>query len=514
MNTASSDIGLPTSAQIAVIGAGTMGAGIAQIAAQCGHSVWLYDNRPEAATDAITGIAERLQKRVDKGRQSAEERQETLSLLHASATLSDLADSDLVIEAIIEDLSIKQQVFKQLEQLCNAQTLFATNTSSLSVTEIAANLQDPGRMVGMHFFNPAPVMKLCEIVTGLESRPEAISTITATARAWGKVAVQVASTPGFIVNRVARPFYTEAMRVYEEGGADVVTIDTIMKKAGKFPMGPFTLTDLIGQDVNYAVSLSVFNSYYQDRRFEPSLVQKELVDAGHLGRKSGRGFYQYTDDSAEPIAAGIPASENTRLAAVDVAGDPGNWAGLLDRFEAAGISINHKGGSGPGTLWVENICLRLSDGRSATSIAESTGHSDQVVFDLAYDYQETDTLAVAAADQASASALTVASTLFHKLGITLYKLDDIPGLMVLRTVCMLTNLAADAVHKGVCSAQDADAAMESGTGYPCGPIAWGRHIGFANIRITLLHLEQSYGDGRYRPSPWLSRHPTTRSHAQ
>lgn len=495
---------LPTTTRVAVIGAGTMGAGIAQVAAQAGHPVLLYDNRPDAAGQALADIAQQLQKRVEKGRQSSEDRAAILGRLQTSTTLSDLAGSGLVIEAIVEDLSIKQQVFGELEQLCSEDALFATNTSSLSVTALASGLKDPGRMAGMHFFNPAPAMKLCEIVSGLASRPEVVATMTDTALAWGKVAVQVASTPGFIVNRVARPFYTEAMKVYEEGGADIVTLDTVLKQAGRFPMGPFALTDLIGQDINLAVSQSVFASFFQDRRFEPSMVQKALVDAGYLGRKSGRGFYCY-DGSDAPIAAPVTPTEVLPDSPIEVSGDPGTWAALLGRFENAGINITHTTKTAPGELWLNGVCLSLTDGRTATTLAESSGHSERVVFDLAHDYRSTDTLAVAAADQASKSALPLIAALFHRIGIQLYALDDVPGLIVQRTVCMLTNLAADAVHKGVCTVQDVDAAMVSGTGYPSGPLVWGQQLGYGNVRTVLLHLEQAYGDGRYRPSPWLQR---------
>lgn len=304
---------LATNDLIAVIGAGAMGAGIAQVAAQAGHPVRLYDNRKGAAVDGIDGVRRQLERRVAKGRMDREEVDEVVARITAVESLAELADSRLVIEAIVENLEIKRQVFAELESLCGPDTLLTSNTSSLSITSIAANLVRPERVAGMHFFNPAPVMKLVEVISGLATDTKAAEILYATAEKWGKVSVHASSTPGFIVNRVARPFYAEALRLLQEGAAEPATMDALLRQAGGFRMGPFELMDLIGHDVNYAVTRSVFDAYFGDTRFEPSLVQQALVEAGRLGRKSGRGFYDYREnavksgpDFALPVEGELP----------------------------------------------------------------------------------------------------------------------------------------------------------------------------------------------------------------
>ena len=280
---------LPASAVIAVVGTGAMGAGIAQVAASAGHVVKLLDNRPGAAAKAIEGIRAQFGKLADKGKMSAEAAQAAGGRLVAVEQFVELADAALVIEAIVENLEAKQKLYRDLEDIVGADCIFGTNTSSISVTSIGAALQRPERLAGLHFFNPAPLMKLVEIVSGLATGRAVADTLFATAAAWGKTPVHARSTPGFIVNRVARPYYAEALRILNEGGSDCATLDAILRDAGGFRMGAFELTDLIGHDVNYAVTCSVFDAYYGDFRFQPSLIQKELVDAGRFGRKSGRG---------------------------------------------------------------------------------------------------------------------------------------------------------------------------------------------------------------------------------
>ncbi|HAF54344.1 MAG TPA: 3-hydroxyacyl-CoA dehydrogenase, partial [Thauera sp.] len=291
---------LPPSAVIAVVGTGAMGAGIAQVAAAAGHVVKLLDNRPGAAAKAIEGIRAQFGKLADKGKMSADAAQAAGARLVAVEQLTDLADAALVVEAIVENLEAKQKLYRDLEDIVGADCIFGTNTSSISVTSIGAALQRPERLAGLHFFNPAPLMKLVEIVSGLATDRAIADTLFATAAAWGKTPVHARSTPGFIVNRVARPYYAEALRVLHEGGGDCATLDAIMRDAGGFRMGPFELMDMIGHDVNFAVTRSVWNAFYNDPRFTPSLIQQELVDAGFLGRKNGRGFYDYREGAARP----------------------------------------------------------------------------------------------------------------------------------------------------------------------------------------------------------------------
>jgi 3-hydroxybutyryl-CoA dehydrogenase len=281
-----------TALQVGVVGAGTMGSGIAQVALRAGHAVILVDVQPALVTRGRAAIAAGLQRLVDKGQLTTAAAVDTLAHLTATCDLDHLASCGLIIEAAPEELAVKQALFDRLSRTCPAAVL-ATNTSSLRVSEIAAGTADPTRVVGLHFFNPAPVMPLVEVVRGSESSPIAVALANAVAWAWGKTPVLAADTPGFIVNRVARPYYLEALRVVGEGLAAVPAVDRAMEAAG-FRMGPFRLLDLIGIDVNYAVSQAVYAAFDRHSRFAPHPIQAEMVAQGRLGRKTGRGFYDYT----------------------------------------------------------------------------------------------------------------------------------------------------------------------------------------------------------------------------
>lgn len=286
--------------KIGVLGAGTMGTGIAQIAATYGHKVYVYDNEEEALNNSEEKLKKIFSRLVEKGKVSKEESEKILKRVHYSDFVGVTENCGLIIEAIVEKLSAKKEAFRKLEKTFSEETIFATNTSSLSVTAIASACEKPERVIGAHFFNPAPLMPLVEIVPGLSTIDEVIQRTKSLIDAWGKSTVVAKDTPGFIVNRVARPFYGEALRIYEEGIADVPTIDWAMKEIGGFKMGPFELMDLIGNDVNYEVTKTVFEQFYYDPRFKPSLAQKQLVDAKHFGRKSGRGFYDYSKEAQNP----------------------------------------------------------------------------------------------------------------------------------------------------------------------------------------------------------------------
>lgn len=293
---------------VGVLGAGTMGRGIAQIAATFGHPVLLYDTRADALDEARAHLARILRRLVEKGR-LAEGADETI--LGRISFLSDapepLSACGLVIEAIVEDLAVKKGVFARLDALTDADAVLATNTSSLSVTSIAAACARPERVLGLHFFNPAPLLPLVEVVPGLMTADETVTRARALVEAWGKTTVLAKDTPGFIVNRVARPFYGEALRILDEGIANPATIDWAMRELGGFRMGPFELMDLIGNDVNFKVTETVFEAFYHEPRYKPSFTQKRMVEAGRLGRKSGRGYYDYGSDAAPPEAVESPA---------------------------------------------------------------------------------------------------------------------------------------------------------------------------------------------------------------
>jgi 3-hydroxybutyryl-CoA dehydrogenase len=284
-----------------IIGSGAMGSGIAQVAAAAGCEVWISDNFPEALQRGLKQIRDNLYALVSKGRIDAAKAESTIGRIHAAASLDDLADCDLIIEAIVENIEAKSLLFKSLEAIVRTDAILATNTSSLSVSAIAGTCKSPHRVVGIHFFNPATLMQLVEIIPAVQTHPEMTRQALEWISSWGKTTVVAKDTPGFIVNRIARPFYGEALRIYEEGIADIATIDRAMTQLGGFRMGPFALMDFIGNDINYAVTESVFRSFYYDPRYRPSFVQRQMVDAGWLGRKTGKGYYDYAQGAVAPV---------------------------------------------------------------------------------------------------------------------------------------------------------------------------------------------------------------------
>ncbi|MYN17318.1 3-hydroxyacyl-CoA dehydrogenase PaaC [Rugamonas sp. FT107W] len=517
---------LHTDRAIAVIGSGAMGAGIAQVAAVAGYTVKLFDTRPEAVAKAMSDIAAALNKLVAKERMSAVDCAASIARVQAALTLNDVAGSALVVEAIVENLDIKRGLFAELEAIVADDCILATNTSSISVTAIAAKLRVPARLVGMHFFNPVPLMALVEVISGLATDPAVAQTVYDTAAAWGKQPVHAKSTPGFIVNRVARPFYAEGWRLLSEQAADAATIDAVMRECGGFRMGPFELMDLIGHDVNFSVTQSVFGAYFNDPRFTPSVLQQEMVNAGFLGRKSGRGFYHYGDD-----APGMPQPQaeaaQPKPEFVSYTIEPGAAVGpshaiggavsdaLAARLRASGINVSHRktpearshvvGTDDAPAFHCNGAAVYLTDGRSATQRAHDSHHPDTVLFDLALDYASAKRIAVSRADQCSAEAYNAVVGLFQAAGFTVTRLDDVPGMAVMRTVAMLANEAADAVNQGVCSAAGADLAMQKGVNYPRGPLAWADAVGIGQIVAVLSNLAAGYGEDRYRVSPLLRR---------
>lgn len=499
--------GVPISvnAPIGVIGAGTMGSGIAQVAAAAGHLVKIFDIEPSAIARGIENARAGLRKSVERGRLSEQEASATTNRIVPVKGLEELADAGLVIEAIIEDLEMKRELLRRVEKIVSADCILATNTSSLSVTELAAALDRPARFVGMHFFNPAPLMELTEIISGLTTDPKAVATIAATAKAWNKTPVHAKSTPGFIVNRVARPFYAEALRLLAEQAAEPATIDELVRESGGFRMGPFELMDLIGNDINFAVTQSIFRASFFDPRFTPSLIQQELIQAGFFGRKSGRGFYRYDKEANRPLAIfepQAPRPEKILFSQPQSATDP-----LLQRLKKSFPPASHSltTADADQVAQVDDAVLRLTDGRTASRVAHELSAPNIVLVDLAYDYGKARTLAVARADQCSDRAFRSVVGLLQAAGFNIVYLKDLPGLVVMRIVAMIIDEAAGAVHYGVSTKSDVDLAMRKGMNYPAGPFAWAAKLGTTTLYKVLKNLASHYGEDRYRTSPLIDR---------
>jgi 3-hydroxybutyryl-CoA dehydrogenase len=485
---------------IAVIGAGTMGAGIAQVAAAAGHTVKLLDVRAGAAQSAIAQIAKSLASLVDKGRLAPDERDATLSRLSAADGTAQLADADLLIEVIVEQLEAKRALLRELEGIVSTDAVLATNTSSISITAIANGLQHPQRVVGMHFFNPVPLMKLVEVVSGAETSPAVAQSIFELSRRWGKTPVHATSTPGFIVNRIARPYYAEALALLQERAAAPAVIDSLARSAG-FRMGPCELMDLIGHDVNHAVTQSVFEANFGDRRYVPSLVQKALIDGGRLGRKAGKGFY-----------AGVPAAEPAAAAAVPplpapltLHGDGPIAQSLHTWLSGRGLVFERVTASDWTGLWVRGIEMHVSDGRSAMQRAAQRRHPELAVIDLPLVNARLQSLGIAFATSMSEAGRTLAVAALQACGWQALEMRDVPGLWAARTVCMLVNEGADAVHQGVCDEQGADVAMKLGTNWPAGPFEWLAALGVEHVVAVLDHLHAATRSERYRVSPLLQQ---------
>ncbi|MFB6848230.1 3-hydroxyacyl-CoA dehydrogenase [Streptomyces sp. NPDC056373] len=490
---------LDLSSPVAVVGTGTMGQGIAQVALVAGHPVRLYDTLPGRAREAADAIGARLDRLVEKERLTGADRDAARARLLPAEDLPELADCALVVEAVLERLDVKQDLFRALEGIVSDDCLLATNTSSLSVTAIGGALRVPGRFVGLHFFNPAPLLPLVEVVSGFATDVTYATRAYETARAWGKTPVACADTPGFIVNRIARPFYAEAFAVYEAQGADPVTIDAVLRESGGFRMGAFELTDLIGQDVNESVTRSVWESFFQDVRFTPSLAQRRLVESGRLGRKTGHGWYDHGEDAERPEPD--TADKRQPPAYVVAEGDLGPAAELLPMIREAGIPVRDEDeDSGSRLVLPSGGQLALADGQTSVEFR------DVVYFDLALDYRKAGRIALSASQDTSPQTLAEAVGLFQAVGKRVTVIGDVPGMIVARTVARIIDLAHDAVAKGVATEEDIDTAMRLGVNYPLGPFEWSRRLGrsWAYALLDDLHLRDP--SGRYAPSLALYRH--------
>jgi 3-hydroxybutyryl-CoA dehydrogenase len=486
-----------------------MGAGIAQVAAVAGRRVLLADAAPGAAERAIAKIRDRVKAQVEKGRLDAD----PAALDLTAVEIAGLTECGVVAEAIVEELGAKKALFAELEGVVGADCMLASNSSSLTPTAMAAGLAHPGRVVGLHFFNPVPAMRLVEVISGPATAPEVADAAAELAAGWGKTVVRSAATPGFIVNRIARPFYAEAWRLYEEHATTAAIIDAVLTRAGGFRMGPFALMDLIGHDVNEAVTRSVWAAFGHDPRFAPSLAQRALVEAGWLGRKTGRGIYSYTDPATAAAAGPAPAAAPAR-AVIQYGHDltdnsKTQLRELLGRSIGVAVIARDRddtaAGLPDGLLELPSGALLIQCAGATATALSAAFERPVIVVDRMLDPVTATAIAIAPSDGCPPAALAEATGLFQAARLDVFVIDDVPGLIVTRTVAMLANLAADALASRVASEADIDTAMRLGVNYPLGPLAWAREWGTGDILGILDSLENWYRDGHYRASPLLRR---------
>jgi 3-hydroxybutyryl-CoA dehydrogenase len=523
---------------IGVLGAGTMGGGIAQLAARAGARTLLYDPFGEALARGIQGAEEGLRKEMVKGRLSEEDAAGASERLQPIEAMAALADCELVIEAAPERLQLKHEMYGKLSEIVSEDCVIATNTSSLLVTAIATGATHPERVVGMHFFNPAPLMRLLEVVAGVESSPQALALAVATGEAMGKTVILAKDGPGFIVNRCNRPFGLEALRLLQEQVAELETIDRICRMEGGFRMGPFELMDLVGVDTGFEISKSFYEQSFGEPRWRPSTIAARYVAAGLYGRKSGRGYYDYTEASSahrppdpEPLEQGAPGHDGEGV--VVIAGAGVLAEGLRAAAERAGYEVRSpygpKGGVLPSLVLdcearpVREGSAGAPDGQpdrrgtphpqggarvllcARGSLAALDPGGSAVGFHVVGPLEHAGLVELTRSESSSPLAASRAERFFAALGKHVVWVGDAPGLVLGRIVCQLINESAFALGEGVGEARDIDTGMVLGLSHPRGPLEWADAIGLDHVLTVLDALCEEYREERYRPAPQLRR---------
>ncbi|KRG36734.1 3-hydroxyacyl-CoA dehydrogenase [Psychrobacter sp. P11G3] len=501
---------------IAIIGTGIMGMGIAQIAAQAGIQVLLYDAKSGAAEQGRQSLQSTLEKLTAKGKFTDEQLQDTLSNLTVLQELSQIATAEIVVEAIIENLDIKKQLFAQLEGVVTANTILATNTSSLSVTAIAADCDHPERVAGFHFFNPVPLMKIVEVIPGLSTQQSVVDVLSDLAKRMGHLGVVAKDTPGFIVNHGGRAYGTEALKILGEGVTTFENIDQILREGAGFRMGPFELLDLTGIDVSHPVMESIYNQFYHEARYRPHPLTRQMLVGKKLGRKVGEGFYHY--ENGQKLSAAT-AQDQSSEALISDAVITSVWVGadlaedktqLVDYLKSQGITIDDNDKPNPDSLVLlapygedtTNAAIRYQvNPKQAVAIDMLTGLAKHRTLMPSLVTQET-FIAQAYALFSKGLAASEATTQ-PMVGATL--IAESIGFVAQRVIAMVINLGCDIAMQGIASPEDIDNAVKLGLGYPYGPISWGDHLGASRVLLILERIYGLTGDPRYRPSPWLQR---------
>jgi 3-hydroxybutyryl-CoA dehydrogenase len=487
--------------KVAVIGAGAMGRGIAQIAAQAGSQVWLYDTQAEAIAKARDAVFQQWDKLQEKGRLTAQAVAGYKSRLLGAATLQDLADCELVVEAIVEKIDVKKSLFTELEKVLPTTAVLVTNTSSLSVTAIAAALQRPALFAGYHFFNPVPLMKVVEVIAGLKTDPSVCERLTEFARQMGHTPVQAQDTPGFIVNHAGRGYGTEALRIVSEGVADFATIDRILRDQVGFKLGPFELFDLTALDVSHHVIEAIYHQYYEEPRYRPNVITAQRLAGGVVGKKVGEGFYKYVDGTAQvPAEPPMPVVDN--MPPVWVSPRAARRMELLQLLKDLGAKIETGASPSPEAL---TIVAPLGFDITTVAVVERLDPARTVGIDMLFEDTSTKRRVLATNPATRIDMRDAAHALFARDGKAVSVIRDSGGFVTQRVVATIVNIASDICQQRICSPQDLETAVTLGLAYPMGPLAMGNRLGPDSILEVLFNLQTVYGDPRYRPSPWLRR---------
>jgi 3-hydroxybutyryl-CoA dehydrogenase len=486
---------------VGIVGTGAMGRGIAQLAAQAGSLVKLFDTQADAAGKAREALATQWDKLVGKGRLEDALASEYKARLLPVDTLQALGDCDLVVEAVVERLDVKKSLFLSLENVVSRQAVLATNTSSLSVTAIAAGMSHPGRFAGYHFFNPVPLMKVVEVIAGLKTDAATCESLAVYARQMGHTPVQAQDTPGFIVNHAGRGYGTEALRVVGEGITDFATIDRILKDQAGFKLGPFELMDLTALDVSHPVMESVYQQYYDEPRYRPSVITAQRLAGGLLGRKTGEGFYRYLDGAAQ-VTPEPPVPAVADMPPVWVSPRAARRSELLQLLKNLGASIET--GASPS---MNALVLVAPLGFDITTVAvvERLDPARTIGIDMLIDDAATKRRVLATNPASRSDMRDAAHALFARDGKAVSVIRDSGGFVTQRVVATIVNIASDICQQGICTPKDLETAVTLGLGYPMGPLAMGDRYGPTNILEVLFNMQTVYGDPRYRPSPWLRR---------
>ncbi len=491
----------PIFTSVAVIGCGAMGRGIAQLAAQAGSSVRLFDADPVAAKTAMASIVSQWKRLEEKGRIEQTQREKWEKLLHPAHSLGDLADCDLVIEAIVESLEVKRLLFQSLTAIVAPTAVLASNTSSLSITAIAAGQLHCERIAGLHFFNPAPLMRVVEVIAGLKTSMEVCERLGVYVMTLGHTPVRATDSPGFIVNHAGRAFGTEALRIVGENVADFATVDRILRDQAGFRLGPFELFDLTGLDVSHPVMESIYHQYYEEPRYRPSVITAQRLAGGMLGRKSGEGFYRYPSGKQEQPPPKLPAT-GPMPDSVWVSPRAARRADLLALVHRLGAKLETS--QMPSSTALILVAPLGFDVSTIVAVEQLDG-ARTVGIDMLLDDAATKRRVLATNPGTSAPARDAAYRLFTSDDKPVDVVRDSAGFVTQRVLAMIVNIASDICQQRICTPEDLDTAVQLGLGYPRGPLALGDAVGAANILEVLFNQQTVHGDPRYRPSPWLRR---------